>query len=516
MSSEEGSSPVNQDNDGHGTEAIIDELNLPPYRKVIVLGLLCTAIFLDVFNSTALSTALPVISVQLKISNSESVWLYGAYQLTFSAALLVCGRISDLYNPKSVFVIGSSTLSIFTLIAGFIRKKIPLIILRGLMGCGAALTIPSAQHLIVHMFPDPASQAKALSTFASFGGTGLVLGLFIGAVLVEFASWPWIFYFGAITCGSVTILILLLVPNLRQHRSKKTQADKKLRLKRLDLPGITLFTVGLLLFIFAVTSGSSTGWGSAQVIAPLVLSVILVSGFVIWEAYIPEEDAALPPKIWKYENVAILIAIAFVPFMWWSSLYPLFSLFWQLVDGWSPMKVAIHFLPIVLGMIPVAPFTANIPPNVPAKWVIFMGCVLLLIANAVLPFNTSPDTYWRFGLPGFLLGTIGAATVYSMTNIVLLANTPAHISGVVSALFTAAGQTGAAFGLAIVTSIQTSVEIHHGGPSKFNGRAAGLWFLMAVAAVSAASIPIFMTSATRQTKPADTIAEDKLEPESEI
>lgn len=85
MSSEEASSSVDKD----GTEAVISELNLPPYRKVIVLGLLCTAIFLDVFNSTALSTALPIISLQLKISNSESVWLYGAYQLTFSASLLV-------------------------------------------------------------------------------------------------------------------------------------------------------------------------------------------------------------------------------------------------------------------------------------------------------------------------------------------------------------------------------------------------------------------------------------------
>lgn len=75
----------------------------------------------------------------------------------------------------------------------------------------------------------------------------------------------------------------------------------------------------------------------------------------------------------------------------------------------------IDSLPIVLGMIPVAPFTANLPPNIPAKWVLFLGCILLMIANILLPFNTSPDTYWRFGLPGFLLGTIGAATIYSMT-----------------------------------------------------------------------------------------------------
>lgn len=482
--------------------ALISELNtLPPYRKLSILIILCTALFLDTFNNSSLFTALPVLSLRINIPDNESVWLFGGYQLTFAALLLISGRVSDLYNPKWVFVFGSASLTVFTLVAGFIRKEIPIILLRALMGAGAALTIPSSQHLIVHLYPEPEAQAKALAVFGGMAGIGLVFGLLVGGLFVEFVSWPWAFYFGAILSGTISIGILLLVPNLKRTKVTETRAERLLRFKRLDLFGVSIITVALLLFIFAVTSGSSTGWGSAQVIAPLVLSVFLAAAFFVYEAYIPENLAALPPKVWKYENVGILVATNSIPFMWWGSIYPLFSWFWQVVDEWSPIKVAIHFLPVALGILPVIPVTAELQRKIPAKWIILSGFGLLIIANILLPFDNSPDRYWRFGFPGFLIGTIGAATIYSTLNIVILANTPPEISGVASALFIAAGQTGAGVGLAIVTSIQTSVEKHHGGPFKFNGRQAGLWFLLAISVVFAIVFAFFMTDSIGPVKP---------------
>lgn len=58
-------------------------------RKILLLGILCLALFLDTFNNSSLFTAIPVISVQLDIPNSQSVWLLSAYQLTFAALLLI-------------------------------------------------------------------------------------------------------------------------------------------------------------------------------------------------------------------------------------------------------------------------------------------------------------------------------------------------------------------------------------------------------------------------------------------
>ncbi|CAA7263630.1 unnamed protein product [Cyclocybe aegerita] len=453
--------------------------DLPNFRKVLVLVVLCSALFLDTFNNSSLFAAIPPIALQLDIPNSQSVWLLGAYQLTFAALLLVSGRVSDLYNPKWVFIVGAATMGIFALVAGFIRNEIALIVLRALMGAGGALTIPSAQHLIVHMYPDPAEQAKAIAVFGGMGGIGIVIGLIIGALFVSYASWPWVFYFSAIVSTVITVALFILVPNIQRTGLHESRAAKFLRFKRLDLVGVGAFTASLVLFIFAVTSGSIDGWGSAKVLAPLVISVFLMVLFFGWEAYLPESYAALPPKMWRYDNVIILTVISLVPFMWWGSIFPLFSWLWEVVYGWSAITTAVHFLPVALGIFPALPLAAVLQSKWRLKWVILLGFVLLLTGTILLPFGDSRERYWRFVFPGFLLGTAGAALIYATTNIALLANTPPEVSGIVSAVFVSVLQTGAATGLAIVTSIQTSIEQKNGDPTGFEGRAAGLWFLVA-------------------------------------
>ncbi|EGO18976.1 hypothetical protein SERLADRAFT_358714 [Serpula lacrymans var. lacrymans S7.9] len=344
-------------------------------------------------------------------------------------------------------------MGIFALIAGFMRSKILLILFRAFMGAGGALTMPSALHLIVHMYPNPAEQAKAV---AAFGG------------------------------------MVSLVPNISHSGPSESRSARLLRFRRLDLVGVSAFTVALILFIFAVTSGSIDGWGSAAVIAPLVISAFLLLAFFLWEARLPESHAALPPKMWRYENFTILVAISLVPFMWWGSVFLLFSWLWEPVYGWSAIDTAVHFLPIGLGIFPVLPLSAGLQSKLPLKWVILLGHLLLLAGTLLLPFANSKERYWPFVLPGFLLGTAGAALIYTTTNIALLAITPPEVSGIVSAVFTCVLQTGAALGVAIVTSIQTSVQISHGGPDGFQGRAAGLWFLVAFIATMTILFTVFM------------------------
>ncbi|KAJ7215948.1 major facilitator superfamily domain-containing protein [Mycena pura] len=463
----------------------------PKSRKILILLLLCFSFFLDSISGSSLFTAIPVISTQLNIPNSQSVWILSAYQLTFSALLLISGRVSDLYNPKWVFVTGAAWLGIFALIDGFIRKEIPLITLRALMGAGGALTIPSAIHLIVHMYPDPADQAMAITAFGGVGALGNVLGLVIGALFVSFTSWPWVFYFLAILAAVIASAAVVVVPQV-QRTMNETRAEKILRFRRLDLVGVFTFTAAAILFIFSVTSGSIDGWGSAQVLAPLVLSLILLFLFLLWESRLPESYAAIPVKVWRYENFTVLILLSFAPFTWWASVFLEFTWLWEVVYGWSAIKVAVHILPVGLGMFPMVPVSAILQARLPMKWVIFIGFLLICVGTALLPFADSSAHYWPFAFPGFLLGTAGAALIYTTINVSLFAHTPKEVSGIVSAIFNSALQMGGAFGSAILASIQTSVQIHHGGPNSFSGRAAGFWFLFAFMCMLTGVLLLFM------------------------
>lgn len=176
--------------------------------------------------------------------------------------------------------------------------------------------------------------------YAAAGAVGNVLGLLIGAAIVTHASWKWVFFSFAIMGGTLVIAVSILCPN--PVRPKMSAAEKARAYKRLDLVGVSTLTAGLVLFIFAVTSGSSIGWATARCLAPLVISVFTVAAFFYWETIIPEEDAAVPPSLWKGTNFSVLIAAATVPFFWWGSVQLQFAFLWQEVYGWSAMKAAVH------------------------------------------------------------------------------------------------------------------------------------------------------------------------------
>jgi MFS family permease len=159
-------------------------------RKLVLLALFCLAQFLDVFNNSALFSAIPTLRNDLGFDESGATWLISAYQLTFASFLLIAGKIADVYDPSTFsptisrsdwqcscphleksFVAGVTVLGFISLGAGFLNAQIPLIVLRALGGLAAAQTIPSALTLLVNVFPDPDEQALAIGIF---GGVGAV------------------------------------------------------------------------------------------------------------------------------------------------------------------------------------------------------------------------------------------------------------------------------------------------------------------------------------------------------
>ncbi|KAJ3882449.1 MFS general substrate transporter [Lentinula edodes] len=461
------------------------------WRKSILLFIFCFAQFLDAFNNSALFAAIPPISAAIGISDSNSVWLISAYQLTFAALLLTTGRLSDLYNPKWAFILGLLLMSFSSLGCGFVRSQVPLIILRAIMGIGAALNIPSALAMIIGMYPDPAAQGKALGGFAASATIGNVTGLFIGAALAAFVSWTWIFYLITILSFVMAAAVLVIMP-LHISFIDGLSLSQGERFKRLDLVGVSTLTVSLVLLVYSVTTGSIDGWGEAKVLVPLILFFVLVVAFFQWEGRIPEHIAAVPPKMWRYQNFTILIILSLQPFMFWVATQLLLSWYWQFIFDWSTINVAVHFLPLGVISFPMIAVAIVLQKNFSLKWVILMGEILVIAGTLLLPFADSKPHYWRYAFPGFVLGSAGTTVVYATTNIALFAVTPPEVAGIVGAIFNCALQLGAAAGSAIITSIQTSTEKNHGGTSSFEGRAAGFWFMFTFTALEAIGVAIFM------------------------
>ncbi|KXN81360.1 hypothetical protein AN958_04747 [Leucoagaricus sp. SymC.cos] len=449
---------------------------------------LCLAQFLDTFMNPALFAATPPISQDLNISNANSVWLISGYQLTFAALLLI---VYDL-PPEIVFTVGATLIGGLSLGSGFVRHAVPLILIlvltriesyvtKSLTRCtiqGAALMVPYALHLIIHMFPNPVSQSKAIAAFGAGAALGNVIGLIIGALIVSYASWPWVFYLFSILGFMLAIVVLILA--LSPHRPHVSALEKALRFKRLDLLGVSMLT------------WSVDKWSSATCLAPLIVSILLVAASVVYESLLDEHYVAL------YQNFPILAASALLPFMLWGTVQLLFSWLWQEVYGWSAIIAALHFLPLGLLGFPMNGLSSALLQKVPLKWVIIAGQVVGLAGTILLPFADSGAHYWRYVFPAFCLGTSGITIMFTVVDITIFTSTPPSSVGVVGAVFNCSLQLGCAAGTAIITSIQMSVQKTQGGPTNYSGRGAGFWFLFCLLALLTAAQLVFMKNGPKE------------------
>ncbi|OBZ65921.1 hypothetical protein A0H81_14087 [Grifola frondosa] len=444
--------------------------------------------FLDSFNLSALFAATPALKEAFNLDESESSWVMSAFQLTYASFLLISGRISDVYHPKPAFVSGVCTLGLFSLGAGFVANKIGLIVLRALCGICAALTIPSALALIVQLFPEPREQARAISLFGGVGGIGNVFGAVISALFVQFASYHWVFFFVTILAVPAAAACILLIPP--QTKAENARLSTSAKVKKLDLVGVTILTAALILFIFAITSAADAGWASAQVLAPLIISIFMVVGFFIWEARTLPENAAVPPKTWFLPNFAVLFGVSLIPYFWWTTTISIFYPLFQQVYGMSVLMSAVHMIPIGVAAL-LASFAGPLSRFFSTKLLILFGHILMIVATILLALGDGPDKYWPFVFPGLVLGSAGAMITYSHSSIAIFQTAPASMAGIVGAIYNCGLELSASVGLAIDVSIESSVEERKGGFTRYDGRAATFWWLLAAVAVEALAVIVF-------------------------
>lgn len=152
-----------------------------------------------------------------------------------------------------------------------------------------------------------------------------------------------------------------------------------------------------------------------------------------------------------------------------------------------------------------------------AKWLIFSGALMMMTALVLFAFADGPHKYWSLVFPGFIIGSAGAmltnisakyvSSLFSkcswyinLHSIAIFRATPSSTAGTVGAIFNCGLQLGSAVGLAAVGSIQASVQNRNGGPSNYEGQAAGFWFMLVCICIAAIAILVFYRTNTTRSR----------------
>jgi len=165
---------------------------------------------------------------------------------------------------------------------------------------------------------------------------------------------------------------------------------------------------------------------------------------------------------------------------------------WQDVYHWSPIKSAIHFLPIGLIAGPITLFAEPVVGRFEQKWVLLAALVLLIISSGTFPFanENTQRSYLAYDLPASIIGASGGALLFVTTSVAIFKNTPDAISGTIASILNSSLQLGAAVGSAVVTSLMSGVSKQK--PQEvYAGRAAAFWFLFATMILEFAAVVVF-------------------------
>ncbi|KAL1411547.1 hypothetical protein Q8F55_002509 [Vanrija albida] len=466
-------------------------------RKHLLLFIFAIASFVDVCNVSGVAVAGAQIAFDIKLAVSQIVWIITAYSLTFASFLLFAGRLSDLFPAHLVFEFGFVGLGILSLVQSFVtHNKYGFLIVRGLGGVMGALTIPSGYHLTVHMFPDAEEQPKKLALLGIAGALGNVLGLVL-AGLTMLASYHWFFRVIAIICLVFAIATFFLLP---ASPADYDPADGP-RWKRLDLLGVLFMSGALLCFILGLTQGPIDGWGKASFIAPFVISIFLAVGFFLLEARIHPRSAVLPATVWKIKNMKVASIVTLLPFSFWATSQLLYATYWQVAFGWKPLHVAAAVLPqgiaaLIVGMVvQFVPAIINTP-----RITIPVGSVLVMTSEVLMYYSDggSGMNYWKYCFPAFVIGSVGAISVFMASGINLIAYCPPEMGGVAGAWTQVLAQVGGAIAL----GVQAGLEGTALADWKHNARS--FWFEFAAFALIAVVYAIFYT------EPAGALEEHRL------
>jgi MFS family permease len=169
--------------------------SLLPHSKTVrplVIASVMTSMIMIAIEATIVSTAMPQIVAQLGDLHFYS-WIFSSFLLTQTAMTVVFGKLADVYGRKPMMLVGIAVFLAGSILAGFARSMMTMIIFRLVQGVGAGAMQPVAMTIVADLYP-ARERGKIQGYLASVWAISAVLGPVAGGLIIRHWSWPWIFW----------------------------------------------------------------------------------------------------------------------------------------------------------------------------------------------------------------------------------------------------------------------------------------------------------------------------------
>ena len=419
----------------------------PVPGRWLALVVLSLAQLMVVLDATVVNIALPTAQAALDFSNDDRQWVVTGYALVFGSLLLLGGRLSDFFGRKNMFVVGVIGFAAASAIGGAAQNFEMLLAARALQGVFGALLAPAALALLTTTFTEPAERAKAFGIFGAIAGAGGGVGLLLGGLLTEYASWRWCLYVNLVIAAAALLGVGKLHEAARTHRP------------RLDLPGAVTAVVGLVALVYGLANTESHGWTAASSIVPIIVGVVVLVAFVLIERR--SSHALLPLRVVLDRNrggAYLTIAIAGI------GMFGIFLFLTYYLAGtlrFSPVQTGAAFLPMLAVLIVVATVAGTaLVPRFGPRPLVPVGALIAAVGMALLTRLGLDSGYLGGVLPSLVLIGIGLGLVFAPVQNAATAGVGPDDAGVASAMINTVQQVGGSIGTALLSSFAATAAVH--------------------------------------------------------
>ncbi|TGA98947.1 DHA2 family efflux MFS transporter permease subunit [Sporolactobacillus shoreae] len=408
-------------------------------RKWLVLFVLALSTLAVGIDSTVLNLALPTLASKLNATNSELQWFVDSYNLVFAATLIPAGLLGDRFGRKKMLILSLGIFGLSSLLCAYAASPAMLIVYRCTLALGAATLIPTSMSIIPVLFTK-GEQPKATAIWVIANTLSMPIGPIIGGWLLNHFWWGSVFLINV-----PIVLIALIAVTVLMTESKQSHKQT------FDLLGIATSSLGLTSITYGVILAGEKSWSNAGVWYAIILGVILLVAFVMWELKCKKPLINLSlfkSRSFSLSNIFMMV----ISYIMFGYLYILPQYF-QNVEGSDTQQAGFKLLPLILGITLGSIIVSRIHLN--QKMTITFGFILLIVSG-LMGWRTAIDTSYGWVAVWTALAGVGIGAILPATMSTALADLSPDQSGIGSSVIKAIQQIGSTFGVATLGTVLIS------------------------------------------------------------
>ncbi|KAK5655829.1 hypothetical protein OQA88_5368 [Cercophora sp. LCS_1] len=413
----------------------------------LALNIMVLIVSLD---ATILAVAIPDIARQLRGTTLTAFWASISFMLAvvvtqplYTSTSDVLGRKIPLYASFVLFIAGSVIFSIAQSMSTLIAGRI-------LQGLGAG-GIDVLGEIVVADMTTLKERPLYLGLLAIPMSVGSILGPSVGALFSQRLTWRWIGWIN-LPIASFGLVLVFFFMKLRP-----LGGSMAIRLRRLDWVGMVLFTIGATAFVAPLSwAGSMYPWSSWKTLLPLILGVVTLIVFALYESR-PVEPV-LPRRLFKSATAIVSYCGSFIHGMVVYCLLLYLPLLFQAVWLETPLQSAVSLLPLSIITVAISVVSAvSVEFTRRYRWNIWSGWVFLVVGLGLLSL-LGPHASTAVKYSAQVITGVGIGALYTILVLPVQATAPSvDDTGLAVGMFVSFRLFGALVGLAVGSTVFSSV-----------------------------------------------------------